>query len=678
MLRKLCWLVVAPLILPIAALAQTGNVVPYAWEAADLALAYPAGWDEPLPSDADGQLVLQMAQTLVDSPDIRPPGVPIITLTVTTPQEAETDVLPPLQAAFDTLQMTPGEPSSTILMGVNGQAVSGVSDDELLFAVGRAAVLPDSRVLVVTGRAPSAQRDDFLQLFDAVTNSLVLGAGSAPVTPSYGVLWFTERTLDDGANAFVNLVGMGYAGGLLYTTDPFLGVIQLDAVSGDVLATFANENLTAPSDLAVDSAGNVYVADIACQCILVLAADGTWLDPMGEFGAGAPVSITIASDDTLYATDQTDANIEVRVFAGGEESNITFGEEVTAQPALAADHAGRILAVTVDGLLLTLQGGQFVPQGALTALTSVATDAAVDTNNNLVLATNGEGILIVNSNGEEVERLGRLVANFPLPGEVVSPVSVTVSADGTIYWADSDGTFGAVTAMSTRVESGRIGATTLELDVAVQGTLSETSPQQRWTFNAIAGQRVTISAVEAVRDSGLDMAVHLLAPDGSEEAYNDDHAGIDLYSAFDAQIRLHTFAASGAYTIAVEWVGGQGTYSLGISGDRPLELSSDGVTRVEGHLQDVFPTQRWVFEAQAGQVFTFTMQAAPDTALDSVLRLLDPDGELVATNDDAADPALGLDSQLVQVELPRDGIYTIEASRFDGEGAYTLVIVATT
>jgi hypothetical protein len=338
---------------------------------------------------------------------------------------------------------------------------------------------------------------------------------------------------------------------------------------------------------------------------------------------------------------------------------------------------GRVLAVTASSAALELQGGVFTPLFGETGMSSGVNDVAVNVNDHLVLATSTGGIIIVNSSGETTDHLGRIVANFPLAGEVVNPKGVAVSPDGTIFWVDSDGQFGAVTAMSTAADVVRVGENTLALDVPVEGALSEAISQQRWTFNAIAGQRATINAVDAVRDSGLDVAIRLLAPDGSEEAYNDDQQGAELYGVYDAQLPLHPFAASGAYTVVVERVQGEGTYRLGIIADKAFELSTDGVTRIEGRLQDVFPTQRWAFTGRAGQVFTVTMQAEASSTLDPLLRLLDADGRVVARNDDAADPALGVNAQLVQVALPVDGTYVIEASRFDGEGAYTLVIVAT-
>jgi hypothetical protein len=64
---------------------------------------------------------------------------------------------------------------------------------------------------------------------------------------------------------------------------------------------------------------------------------------------------------------------------------------------------------------------------------------------------------------------------------------------------------------------------------------------------------------------------------------------------------------------------------LGISGDQAITLSADGVTHIEGRLQDVFPVQRWTFAGKQGDVLTLTMMTETGT-LDPALRLLKPDG----------------------------------------------------
>ncbi|MBZ0277253.1 MAG: hypothetical protein K8I60_13985 [Anaerolineae bacterium] len=266
------------------------------------------------------------------------------------------------------------------------------------------------------------------------------------------------------------------------------------------------------------------------------------------------------------------------------------------------------------------------------------------------------------------------MANYPLSGEVVNPRGIVVGPDGSVYVSDSDGQFGAVTAFSTSVGSGRIGASSLIPGVPVQGYLDETTTYQDWSLNAVAGETLTISAVDASRTDTLDVALRLIAQDGTTAAYNDTQDGQDLYGYFDAQLRAFTINADGVYTVRVERVDGIGTYSLGVSRDQTVEISTELATSLRGMLVDSLPVQRWVFQGKAGQILTVTMQAQSGT-LDSLLRLIAPNGALLTENDDAVDTALGKDSQLVRIQLPQDGLYTLEAARFDGEGEYTLVIV---
>src|SRR5205085_4873050 len=101
-----------------------------------------------------------------------------------------------------------------------------------------------------------------------------------------------------------------------------------------------------------------------------------------------------------------------------------------------------------------------------------------------------------------------------------------------------------IRAFNTHGTADCFGGTSLSVGVPVLGTLSESAPQQNWTFDGTAGQQVTFSAVDqSINDASLynvDLALRLLAPDGSELAYNDDQLGTDLFGVYDSEISAFT------------------------------------------------------------------------------------------------------------------------------------------
>ncbi len=223
----------------------------------------------------------------------------------------------------------------------------------------------------------------------------------------------------------------------------------------------------------------------------------------------------------------------------------------------------------------------------------------------------------------------------------------------------------------------RMGMPELVLNTPVQGYLDAENIVDSWTYSGRAGERVSFAAVDLARshvfDLRLDMAIRVLNPDGTEFGYNDDQVGTDLYGAYDALLADVTLPVDGVYTIQMEWVQGSGWYTLGVSGEMLLPPGSASISAL-GSITNVFTLQRWLFEANEGDQVTITMTAAPSVTLDPMLELLTPDGRSLGLNDDAVDTALGLNAQIVDVVIPADGVYVIEAGRFEGVGGYTLQV----
>lgn len=712
-------LLITPLTIVIAQ-ENTPSTTLYEWNAAGIRLEYPSNWNDPLPVEQDGQIGLQLAQALIDTPlESRPPGIPLINLSIIKDGAINNADITPLAAAalqaigIDTL----ADSTEATLLGGPASEITGTSADGQLFGIARAGVMNVNDVVMMVGRAAAAQQDEFVSLFDQVASSLTTGDSAEAV--EYGILWNTVRTMEDEDQGFLDLVGMAYGPqNRLYTFEPDLGVVEMDANTGEILRITPNEAITNPTGLAVTSTGAVYVSDTDCGCIYTLTADGVWLDQAAEaslaeatpteaatdnsgdagaattdegsqpvaedngvidgFSADAPASIAVGSDDTLYATDFTSTGtvVVIPIRQRQPDTAIRVDSSLYEQPLLATAPDGSVVAFTQFGELFTLTAPNAVSAGTLGPVAEQITGFAITPDNTIAITTASEGITVLTMDGEFVAQVGRVVPGFPLPGEFVSPKGIAAGSDGTLYIADGDGTFGAVTAMSTGVASDRLGSTTLTPGLEAQGILSVDTSQQSWVYNATAGDQVTITALDNSGAGELDVALRLLAPDGSEIAANDDNDNPDLANPSDAQIAGQTLETTGSYIIRVERMAGEGSYTLGLTLTRPIEFDTDGVGSASGQLGFAFPAEHWTFTGRAGQTLTMTLEPTSGD-LDPILRLFGPDGAIIDENDDAADPALGPASQLVDITLPADGLYTLEAARFDGTGRYELNIVTT-
>jgi hypothetical protein len=193
-----------------------------------------------------------------------------------------------------------------------------------------------------------------------------------------------------------------------------------------------------------------------------------------------------------------------------------------------------------------------------------------------------------------------------------------------------------------------------------------------YSFEGSEGDVVSISMVQDDEEGDLDPYLVLFDPSGNVLAANDDGGDV----SFSALIEDVTLPEAGVYLVmattyntvraeipeADEPLG----YTISISGVSAGESEDEFfalplVIDVEQSYEDTQAAQFFVFEGQEGETLTLGAYSEDYIAFDPILFLFDPDGWLVAANDDFSDTS---DARLDAVELPEDGNYTVLVAHF--------------
>ncbi|MEZ4666652.1 MAG: PPC domain-containing protein [Anaerolineae bacterium] len=140
---------------------------------------------------------------------------------------------------------------------------------------------------------------------------------------------------------------------------------------------------------------------------------------------------------------------------------------------------------------------------------------------------------------------------------------------------------------------------------------------------------------------------------------------------FIASIRV---APNGDVTVGKSGVKIDPPSAVGLELGNPIALSAD--TPASGSITSSNPYATYSFSGQTGQVVSLQLNASSGS-LDTLLMLLDPNGNLVASNDDREQGVTN--SAITNFSLILSGEYTVIAARYGQalggtEGEYTLVL----
>lgn len=273
-------------------------------------------------------------------------------------------------------------------------------------------------------------------------------------------------------------------------------------------------------------------------------------------------------------------------------------------------------------------------------------------------------------------QIATLNAQSTLSAQATIDAQATFDAQATLNVIATQNAASTATALAARPASPTPGPTesisTLPLPIrygdSVTGRIEGSTFQREYTFEALAGEVITVDMTAASGD--LDPYLSLLDPRGEEIASNDDLDG----TTRNSRIESFSIPQTGTYTIvATRFSADLGT----TTGDFQLTLTRAGGTTpistsghiaygetVTGEINSTAFEARFTFEGQAGDVINIQHNATSGD-LDPFLRLLDATGTELTSNDDDEQVDGTLNSFIHDFPLPNTGTYTIVATRFN-------------
>jgi sugar lactone lactonase YvrE len=261
----------------------------------------------------------------------------------------------------------------------------------------------------------------------------------------------------NGQGTIVSATGLNYADGVavdgagdVYIADTSNNRV-VEVTAAGVTSTLNTGSLAGPTGVAVDGAGDVYIADTSNNRVVEVTAAGAAsvlstgsLAPV-PYGCGSalcePFGVAVDSAGDVYIADFGDNRV-VEVTAAGAASVLNVGSLILAEPTgVAVDGAGnvyiadfgnnRVVEVTAAGAASVLNTGSLI----LAEPTGVAVDGAgnvyiADFKNNRIVEVTAAGAASVLNTGS----LAR--APYGCGSTVCEPFGVAVDGVGDVYIAD--------------------------------------------------------------------------------------------------------------------------------------------------------------------------------------------------------------------------------------------------
>lgn len=207
------------------------------------------------------------------------------------------------------------------------------------------------------------------------------------------------------------------------------------------------------------------------------------------------------------------------------------------------------------------------------------------------------------------------------------------------------------------------------------GTIDDRNETESWDVNLESGTIVVITAEEMA--GNLDPTLELYDPSGDLVASNDDRGDGTLNSEI-----VFTVVQSGIHTIVVSRYDGstEGDYAIAVNLDPNatpdfsfVDVDGEIIAQFDGQISGDETSQKYDIELTAGLTVYASAQATSGD-LDTILSLVNPNGRVVAVNDDRGD---GTYNSAIAYTVEESGTYTLLVERYEGSattGAFVLIV----
>ena len=488
------------------------------------------------------------------------------------------------------------------------------------------------------------------------------------------------------------------AGGNIFIADTNNNRIRRIAAESGVITTVAGNgqsgfsgdgsaatsaSLRFPASIAVDTAGNLYVAD-------------TFNNRIRKVAAGSGLITTVAGNGQAdFSGDDgpaTSASLRFPLGVAVDSSGNVFIAD-TSNHRIRKVTASSGIITTVGGTGQPGFGGDFGP--ATAAVLNSPSGVAIDPANNILVADtlNQRIRRIAGMTSTMTTLAGNGIAKFSGDGgaaldAILSfPGSVGIDAEGNIFFTDRGND--RIRAIRGQITSATFAnCEPIVFGQPINGSLSvsDTRSSNRtgryadcYSFSARAGDRISI----ALNSTAFDSYLNLLNSSNQITAFNDD-VGSGVKNARIPQSGMFVIPVEGTYLVEAT------SFSADSTGNYALTLTREGSppapacasitigSSANGSLTPEDGQSRnrpgsyadcYSFSGNAGDRISFSMTSS---AFDSVLYLSNAAETLLSSNDDGGSGTNAAGSFV----LPATGAYVIEGTSFDpgSVGSYVFTL----